>query len=518
MTDVEVRLSIQRIYIWFNRTMRANEKANDLGTKFTLTFPEYYEILERFLKENIRKCNKNIIWINNTGRKDYNDIWRYPRWMLYKESQKKKKPYFVNSAAPDMDLIFGDEDTQTESDDNNSHDDPQTPPEPIICDICYEDFQRRIDLRRHRIKHFPPQHACSVCCRMHFTRQMAKDCQHQNISKKRVWKRPSHCYVCETCGATYKTVSNLNFHIREKHQKQRLRCIVCKFSCSNSRSLRQHQTKIHVVEFGTCDDIVKRSKPQHVAKMQYNPEERQEYLWFKVMRKTKTTGNFYGCFRCKLVFDTPQEKRLHNQQEHPITEKTLLCFLCHHDFALFCSVVSIRRHYVSRHNVPWEKVDRYVKSTKTLIELLTPEEYNLVQSSDNKMLVLSQILSNKSQVKREIAPMSTNLGNESVVLSDDEEEDGILYYPIVPCDDDDESNDDDLNQSTLYKDFEIDLDENAELCETDNNEHLNVNLGQPIDDEQVYEIDGDLIETQQENIVEQNIDNNIVEDILKDCY
>ncbi|XP_073845015.1 uncharacterized protein [Musca autumnalis] len=529
MNDVEVRLSIQRIYIWFNRTLRSLEKAEDMGKKFSATFPEYYKILERFLKDNIQKCNKNILWINNTGKKDHNDIWRYPRWMLYKESQKSRRSVRDANLA-DVELVFGDEDTQTESEDNHTHDDP---PEPLLCDICYDDFQRRIDLRRHRIKHFPPQHSCHLCPRMHYTRLMAKQCKHADIPKKRIYKKEPHnekSFVCKTCGAAYSSAGNLNFHIKDKHLKRRYPCGVCNYSSNILRYLRQHQSRCHTVEYGTCDEIARRTKPHHVSKVPYTSEERQEYLWLKEMRITKKTGKFfYGCFKCKLIFQTRQQKLQHNKQTHPITEKTLLCFLCRHDYALFSHVGSIRRHYIDQHSVPSDQIERYVKSTKTLIELLTPDEFNLVQTSDNKTMAISQILSTKTYVAKQRPPHTSTKAKatgEDILSDDDDDDVGMMYYPIVPYDEDDESNDDDINQSTLYRDFEIDLDENGQIYENDihyqyqetNNEYLD----QTTHGNQVFigEI-GNLMEGEQQIIIEDvavddinNMDNDLSQIII----
>lgn len=459
MTEFETRLSIQRIKNWYCRTLKQRSKAQKLGKHFDSPFPHYFDIMDKFLSFDVN-YSKDLVLGRCFQRKN-SELKRYPTWMVCKqasEALKIDKRNFVDEIKSEKELEFGDEDdVQSDSDgeQQKKHAQTDSPPEPLICDICFVDFRQRQDLKRHRVIHFPPKYPCSTCSRMHYTRLMATKCLHEDKVRKRIRKRQS--YVCEICGFSFRSVGFLNYHKKDKHFNQRFKCGICPYSTIIKHCFQEHLEKRHVVEFGTCEEIARRTRPRNITRVPYTLEARREYLWLQEMKKGQKPGEFFhGCFKCKLVFRSRREKLQHNKKEHPVTATTVLCQLCPEN-ALFSGVNSVRRHYTDIHRVPWNEIDELMNRTKPLMQLLTQEEIDILNSCENPNFVLAKILANKT---RTLLPKNADGFCEDIIA---DVETGytrkIVYQRSTAHYDDDDSNDDeDLDQSTLYNDFEIDPD------------------------------------------------------------
>ncbi|XP_059226272.1 uncharacterized protein LOC106092300 [Stomoxys calcitrans] len=478
MSDVETRLSIQRIKHWYCRTLQAIEHSKECSKPYKHSFPVYFEMLNSYMSADV-SYTRDLLFGRSVQNKDSNELTRYPRWMLCKKGTKSRRgkpigrkrliPKETNKERlPPQDdsvvlplqekfLVYDEIASSTETEEetvSETYNGIAVHPEPIICDICFVDFRHRLDLKRHRVRHFPPKHPCLICRRMHFTRPMANKCQHNDDSAELHTAEDNqlelnhHIWVCEICGSTYKTMGNLNYHKRNKHSSQRLKCGICGYGTIRTDNLLRHQQKFHTVEFGTCDEIAKRSRAR--PKIPFSIEARREYLWIQKMKAKLNPGiRFYGCFRCNKIFKSRQEKRAHNRKEHPITENTVVCLLCQHDNVLFANTTNLRRHYIDIHNVAIEDVESLLKHAKPLLKILSPDEVDYLQSSENHNQALEQILSKKPHMAARECISDTKLMYHQQVSQ----------AALTSFDDDDDDSNDDLYESTLWEEVDQGYDE-----------------------------------------------------------
>lgn len=298
----------------------------------------------------------------------------------------------------------------------------------FACDICNKVFKRNCDLDRHKVHHFPPKYQCSLCSKKYFFQHWAERCSHMKRSQdnknkntednsettsveplikvKPKWPKKIFRFrlICETCGASYRSIGSLNAHKKDKHLNQRLRCGVCNFTAITNYRIVQHQKKRHIVEPGTVEEVAKKSRARTDTKTPFSVEARQEFDWRREMRKKLRPGEkFYGCSKCRIVFQTRKEKILHNKTEHPIKETTVLCLLCLPEKMLLSNSNSCRRHYTDIHKVPWDEIDALVKRTKPVFNFLTKEQIEVLNASENYIELLKQMLDDRKleEVKKE---------------------------------------------------------------------------------------------------------------------
>ena len=298
----------------------------------------------------------------------------------------------------------------------------------FACDICNKVFKRNCDLDRHKVHHFPPKYQCALCSKKYYFQHWAERCSHLRnrpgeknmgtdgnsetmsveplIKVKPKWPKKIFRFrlICETCGASYRSIGSLNAHKKDKHLNQRLRCGVCNFTAITNYRIVQHQKKRHIVEPGTVEEVAKKSRARTDTKTPFSVEARQEFDWRREMRKKLRPGEkFYGCCKCRIVFQTRKEKILHNKTEHPIKETTVLCLLCLPEKMLLSNSNSCRRHYTDIHKVPWDEIDALVKRTKPVFNFLTKEQIELLNASENYIELLKQMLDDTKleEVKKE---------------------------------------------------------------------------------------------------------------------
>lgn len=278
------------------------------------------------------------------------------------------------------------------------------------CDICQKAYKRRCDLNRHRTLHFPPKFECTVCLQKYYFRHSAERCSHlklkkfeedvkgDNLKGKRIWPKKLFKFklICEICGASYRSIGSLITHKKDKHLNQRLKCVVCNFTALSNWRIVQHQKKRHIVEPGTVEEVAKKSRPRMDTKTPFSIEARQEFDWRREMRKKLKPGEiFYGCCKCRIIFNSRKEKVLHNKLEHPIKETTVVCLLCLPTKLLLSNSNCARRHYTDIHKVPWDEIDALVKRTKPIFNILSKEEIELLNTSENYKTLLEEILKNR---------------------------------------------------------------------------------------------------------------------------
>lgn len=454
-----MRLSIQRVKDWYCGMLRKiyeyNQDPNNVEP-YKHVFPEYFEILNKFLTSDVH-YTKNLLLskrfkeTNTTGMRDY------PKWMVYKPGltvhkisskyfdpnkpkpvpktkppEKKPvikfKPTKLAEDVTTQNVIDFDADTlyEVETSDESLILPTDSKPEKkkvtrtyngvFTCDICKRVFKRDSDLKRHYVGHFPPKYKCSTCSRMHTRKVYADKCSHmrplrqsdfsgfaeftQSKKTRRIGRapKPAHYkWICEICGMSYRSMGSLNSHKNDKHLHQRLNCGVCKFTALTNYRIVQHQRKRHVVEPGTVEEIAKKCRARTDSKTPFTPEARQEFLWRREMRKKLPPGvKFHGCCKCRINFNSRKEKLIHNKLEHPIKDNTVICLLCQPEKMLFITSNTIRRHYTDMHKVPWDEIDDLVKRTKPIFKLLTTDEIEQLNSSENYTDFLNELFIRKN--------------------------------------------------------------------------------------------------------------------------
>ncbi|XP_065369241.1 uncharacterized protein LOC135961641 [Calliphora vicina] len=310
------------------------------------------------------------------------------------------------------------------------------------CDVCQKSYKRSCDLKRHKIHHFPPEFECGVCSQKFYFKHWAEKCKHlkmkQYVKKpyikqdsngveivmpKKIWPKKVFKFklICEICGASYKQIGSLNCHKRDKHLNQRLKCVVCNFTALTNYRIVQHQKKRHIVEPGTVEQVAKRSRARMDTKTRFSTEARQEFDWRREMRKKLKPGEkFYACCKCRIIFNTRKEKVLHNKIEHPIKETTVLCLLCLPTKFLLSNSNSARRHYTDIHKVPWDEIDALVKRTKPIFNILSKEEIELLNASENYKELLEELIKD-----RELEPV------DKIKTQEDEADQAVQNLPNV---------------------------------------------------------------------------------------
>ncbi|KAM7344904.1 uncharacterized protein ACRADG_011424 [Cochliomyia hominivorax] len=458
-----------------NKIHEHNKNCNN-SEPYRHTFPLYFKILNQFLTSDIRSKNNITKPLNKTisppkkpmesATKQGNASLSLERNAIpsvslslpNEENQQENIDSSQNLIEFDGDTFYefessDDEDILKEFDDNNSndksnklHDSENKPRRTRIylgkfeCDICKKVFKRICDLKRHKVHHFPPQFECAVCSQKFYFKCWAERCNHlkkkyMNVSTeenvddstsssanervvvkpKRIWPKKIFRFkmICEICGASYRSIGSLNSHKRDKHLNQRLKCIVCNFTALTNYRIVQHQKKRHIVEPGTVEEVAKKSRARMDTKTPFSTEARQEFDWRREMRaKLKPGEIFYGCCKCRIVFNTRKEKVLHNKMEHPIKETTVVCLLCLPNKLLLSNSNGARRHYTDIHKVPWDEIDALVKRTKPIFNILSKEEIELLNASENYKELLEELLKD-----REIEP---KLQKVEIVNAEDE--------------------------------------------------------------------------------------------------
>ncbi len=104
------------------------------------------------------------------------------------------------------------------------------------CDICFQKFTRKSDLKRHkqtqhdRTKHF----TCDKCEKIHYRRD--KYIEHCRICK----------IICTYCAAEFDCKSDLNQHVNLQHIDKKFLCAKCGKKYGSKRSLNNHKCKQEV--------------------------------------------------------------------------------------------------------------------------------------------------------------------------------------------------------------------------------------------------------------------------------
>uniref|UniRef100_T1JIR3 C2H2-type domain-containing protein n=1 Tax=Strigamia maritima TaxID=126957 RepID=T1JIR3_STRMM len=123
---------------------------------------------------------------------------------------------------------------------NNVH----TNKRPYLCDFCGKAFKRTDALKQHRVIHstvdpLEIQFRCSVCdknCRSH-AHLLEHQAVHSNVRS----------FLCEICGASFKTRSVQRKHVQTIHKKPRaFSCQICDKRFNTNYALKRH-VRLHEV-------------------------------------------------------------------------------------------------------------------------------------------------------------------------------------------------------------------------------------------------------------------------------
>lgn len=228
------------------------------------------------------------------------------------------------------------------------HADPGT----FLCDVCGDEFPRRVDLNRHtRANHVVRETPCSVCDRM-FINTKYRDkhmqvhtslkefiCTEENCGQifrsKAEWKAHSLRHIderpfkCQLCDKAYKLKKHLNCHMKKHSDTAPHICPVCSEGFWNKEKLQIHSAEhsgVHPFQCAECSKTfssrkgLKKHESMHTGEMAHT------------------------CTRCYKSFRLPQSLSLHMRVHNG--EKRYQCAQC---VKAFVDSSSFKRHQL-QHN------------------------------------------------------------------------------------------------------------------------------------------------------------------------
>ena len=109
----------------------------------------------------------------------------------------------------------------------------------LICDICFERFCLKGQLRNHKINHHGKvmeTHKCDRCNKVFKFKSQVKyhiERVHENIKK----------HICGTCNKGFSDKRSLKFHVMKGHVK--FECEHCDMFFSHKGTLKVHNSLFH---------------------------------------------------------------------------------------------------------------------------------------------------------------------------------------------------------------------------------------------------------------------------------
>ena len=174
-----------------------------------------------------------------------------------------------------------------------------------LCEICGESETTKTNLRKHQYeKHVQKNYQCDFC-----------DSSFGNLEKLITHLSKEHpeentLYKCEACDRMFLDILKLNNHRKRVHKIPTFKCQLCSKSFDDRKGFIQHQSRVHKV------------------KVLAQPNQ----LTFFVSDNRDHNSQFF-CKKCEeyLVFESATDLRVHNATIHG-DEAKYFCYECDESF------------------------------------------------------------------------------------------------------------------------------------------------------------------------------------------
>ncbi|XP_068222897.1 gastrula zinc finger protein XlCGF46.1-like, partial [Palaemon carinicauda] len=221
------------------------------------------------------------------------------------------------------------------------------------CQICSKVFPHKAHLIEHEVRHSNKQPYCCQKCNKRFKRKNALKrhmlvfheettgvnfCSDgKTIHSKDSMMQDRDCtgnaFVCQECGACYKTQASLDNHLL-LHSKGYedctndgwpFTCHLCNEKLSSKVALGNHISQTHSTQNFKCPLCDKTFKTK-------------QFLLGHSLRKHKIGDQKFPCPVCSKVFQIPKDLRRHMQSHNP--EGTHICLVCQKKFKVYSNLQS----------------------------------------------------------------------------------------------------------------------------------------------------------------------------------
>ncbi|XP_026283072.1 PR domain zinc finger protein 15 [Frankliniella occidentalis] len=196
----------------------------------------------------------------------------------------------------------------------------------FICEICGAIFKSSSSMKTHRFCHGERKFECSICGKRFHRKDVLQE--HSRVHEEAN-------FPCELCGKKYKTKKSLYVHSLIHEGSKRFSCGVCAKEFFQKGNLIKH-AQTHTSSRIYCCQYCKKS---------FSSKE-----YFNIHQLTHTQGNIYNCDECKRGFVKKHLLDTHRQSFH--SNRGFLCKFCN---TLVRHRHSMRRHLEKSHNVLRDK-------------------------------------------------------------------------------------------------------------------------------------------------------------------
>ncbi|KAJ1523544.1 hypothetical protein ONE63_001392 [Megalurothrips usitatus] len=228
----------------------------------------------------------------------------------------------------------------------------------FICEVCGAIFKSYSSLKQHRFRHGEKQFQCETCKKRFYRKDVLQE--HLKVHE-------AANYPCNLCGKKYKTKKSLHVHSLIHKGQKRFSCSVCGKEFFQKGNLGKHMQTHAAEKMYTC---------------KYCNKSFSSKEYFNIHELTHTQGKIYHCKGCKKSF-----VKKHLLETHHLLFHSNRGFLCK-----YCNTVIRHRHSVRRHLEKIHSEHRQEWSLPGFIDfLLVDLPENVLQPvGDTKLTPLQQ--------------------------------------------------------------------------------------------------------------------------------
>ena len=116
-----------------------------------------------------------------------------------------------------------------------------------MCETCGASYKTKTDMTRHMARHGPDKpYKCKHCSKSFYSMEGWRRCE-------RICSGEGDRYMCEKCSKTFFTKSKLSNHMRIHLGIKPFICPLCNYSTYSRNNLKQHTTKVHKLSIEECE-------------------------------------------------------------------------------------------------------------------------------------------------------------------------------------------------------------------------------------------------------------------------
>lgn len=236
------------------------------------------------------------------------------------------------------------------------------------CDTCQKTFRNKATLEKHVNEHECLQYQCSSCLKLFHLKSQAKDhvqvceikIEGQGEEKGQIVKRKQVNEVCETCGKSFTSKSNLTKHML-LHGEKKFACYHCDKRFHLDVYLREHITCVHYNIFkyqcNSCGQLMKSKTGLILHDRIFHSKDGVTYPCPKCDKVFKQKGNMrahmyshtterkFACDICMRAFKYPDQLSRHKKEHKP--NLRLSCQMCQRQFV---RGYELKRHMQTEHS------------------------------------------------------------------------------------------------------------------------------------------------------------------------